>query len=70
MLKSKQPTLSIEERIEALHREINDLIDKRVEEIRRQTGYSIPPLMIRRDEFERGASECPCRQFWQMRERD
>jgi hypothetical protein len=73
MLKSKPktppaPSLSIEERIQQLHQDISALIDERVEQIRRETGYELPPLMIRRDTFERGAFDCPCRQYRNFKE--
>jgi len=35
-----------------------------------ERNHSIPPLMIWRDTFERGAWECPCRQYRQMKEQN
>ena len=65
----KPSTLSIQEKIEALHREIDALINARVEQIRKENGYNVPETMVRRDEFEKGSNGCICRMYQMMREK-
>ena len=59
MLKTK----SLADRIKEVQDEANALIDKRVEELRKD--YSFPPTMLRRD-IEMKAWGCPCEQYKKM----
>ncbi|MCP1779536.1 MULTISPECIES: hypothetical protein [Bradyrhizobium] len=55
----KQKTLI--ERIKEIQIEADALIDRRVEELRAETNFSIPPPVLRR-ELEGKAWGCPCKQ--------
>ncbi|MET4526528.1 hypothetical protein [Bradyrhizobium sp. JR18.2] len=55
----KQKTLL--ERIQEIQAEADALIDRRVEELRAETKFSIPPPVLRQ-ELEGKARGCPCKQ--------
>lgn len=55
----KQKTLL--ERMKDIQDEANALIDRRVEELRSETKFQIPPPALRR-ELEGKAWGCPCKQ--------
>ncbi|MGK7057092.1 hypothetical protein AB4853_11500 [Bradyrhizobium sp. 1050_B9_N1_2] len=55
----KQKTLL--ERMKEIQAEANALIDRRVEELRAETNFSIPPPVLR-IEIEGKARGCPCKQ--------
>ena len=61
MSKQKTSIETLLERMKEIHAEANALIDRRVEELRAETKFSIPPPALRQ-ELERKAWGCPCKQ--------